>query len=356
MTINVLVSGLPGNMASLAAQAVHFQSDMALVEHGLTGIDVSRWKGQNGAVIDLHKPTDQGVEDLLISLRDRYHPIIVDYTVDTAANANAELYCRLGIPFVIGTTGGVRERLKQTVLDSGNTAVIAPNMGKQIVALMGEISDFARQHEKGLERCKLYIRESHQGPDVDREFNGKADTSGTADAIRKDFNLMGIPYEKAEVNMIRMREDQLKLGIPKEFLDGHGWHTYWAYNKKGNDVLSELGQAMLTFLEQNPVFGDYTLVRENYSGHCCESGDILTPLSGFPEELFPCPMEEAEVEDFLVIEGAGAYCSGMSTKNYNSFPEASEVLLRQNGSTSLIRARQKREQIWQNEITPEDLR
>jgi diaminopimelate decarboxylase len=27
----------------------------------------------------------------------------------------------------------------------------------------------------------------------------------------------------------------------------------------------------------------------------------------------------------MVIEGSGAYCSSMSTKNYNSFPEAPEV-------------------------------
>ena len=29
----------------------------------------------------------------------------------------------------------------------------------------------------------------------------------------------------------------------------------------------------------------------------------------------------------IVVEGAGAYCSSMSTKNYNSFPEAPELLL-----------------------------
>lgn len=45
---------------------------------------------------------------------------------------NAELYCKLGVPFVMGTTGGDRERLYKTVKDSNNYAVISPQMGKQV--------------------------------------------------------------------------------------------------------------------------------------------------------------------------------------------------------------------------------
>jgi diaminopimelate decarboxylase len=45
----------------------------------------------------------------------------------------------------------------------------------------------------------------------------------------------------------------------------------------------------------------------------------------------------------------------MSTKNYNSFPEAPEVLLRRDGRVSLIRRRQPLEQIFQNEVVAEGL-
>ena len=45
----------------------------------------------------------------------------------------------------------------------------------------------------------------------------------------------------------------------------------------------------------------------------------------------------ARVGDLVTVEGAGAYCSGMSTKNYNSFPEAPEVLLDLNKEFHLIR-------------------
>ena len=40
----------------------------------------------------------------------------------------------------------------------------------------------------------------------------------------------------------------------------------------------------------------------------------------------------------------------MSTKNYNSFPEAPEVLVDMAGQVHLIRARQTLEQIYQNEV------
>ena len=34
-----------------------------------------------------------------------------------------------------------------------------------------------------------------------------------------------------------------------------------------------------------------------------------------------------KVGDYAVLKGAGAYCSAMSLKHYNSFPEAAEVLV-----------------------------
>ena len=85
-------------------------------------------------------------------------------------------------------------------------------------------------------------------------------------------------------------------------------------------------------------------------GHCCESGDLLTPAPDHPDVLHPRELPEAESGDLCVIEGAGAYCSAMSAKNYNSFPEAAEVLLRENGELVLIRRRQTLDQIVQNEI------
>jgi len=87
-------------------------------------------------------------------------------------------------------------------------------------------------------------------------------------------------------------------------------------------------------------------------GHCCESGDLLTPAPSDPEALAPRNLIRGEIGDFCVIEGAGAYCSSMSAKNYNSFPEAAEVLRREDGRLALIRKRQTFDQIIENEVVP----
>ncbi|KAK3264834.1 hypothetical protein CYMTET_26443 [Cymbomonas tetramitiformis] len=85
-------------------------------------------------------------------------------------------------------------------------------------------------------------------------------------------------------------------------------------------------------------------------GHCCESGDLLTPTPDDPEALMERPLTKTEVGDLCVVEGSGAYCSSMSTKNYNSFPEAPEVLVDRQGSLHLIRQKQTLEQQLQNEV------
>ncbi len=85
-------------------------------------------------------------------------------------------------------------------------------------------------------------------------------------------------------------------------------------------------------------------------GHCCESGDLLTPTPGKGDEALPRTLTEAEIGDFLVIEGCGAYCAGMSAIHYNSFPEAAEVLLKTDGTFKLIRKRENWKEIMRNEI------
>jgi diaminopimelate decarboxylase len=88
-------------------------------------------------------------------------------------------------------------------------------------------------------------------------------------------------------------------------------------------------------------------------GHCCESGDLLTPAPDHHEILHPRELPEVQPGDLCVIEGAGAYCSAMPAKNYNSFPEAPEVLLRETGGLVLIRRRQTLDQLLQNELPPD---
>jgi len=90
-------------------------------------------------------------------------------------------------------------------------------------------------------------------------------------------------------------------------------------------------------------------------GHCCESGDILTPAPDNPEELKTRLLTEARIGDGLIIGGSGAYCAAMPAKNYNSFPEAIELLLASDDAIHLVRRRQNLDQILANELLPDAL-
>ncbi len=91
---------------------------------------------------------------------------------------------------------------------------------------------------------------------------------------------------------------------------------------------------------------DYVVI-----GHCCESGDLLTCKLYEQEEIETRSLNTAQVWDLMVIDGVGAYNASMSMKNYNSFPEAWELMLRKDGSIVEIRARQTLEEIYKNEIS-----
>ena len=105
-----------------------------------------------------------------------------------------------------------------------------------------------------------------------------------------------------------------------------------------------------------PANGTDRALREYLvAGHCCESGDVLTPEPDNPEGLKPRMLMEAAIGDAVVVGGSGAYCSGMPSKNYNSFPEAAEVLVDSEGHHHLIRRRQTLEQIVANEVMPQIL-
>jgi diaminopimelate decarboxylase len=67
---------------------------------------------------------------------------------------------------------------------------------------------------------------------------------------------------------------------------------------------------------------DYVVV-----GHNCETGDVLTPAPGNAEMFVPRTMNKADIGDYIAIYDVGAYCASFSTKGYNAFPPAKEVLI-----------------------------
>ncbi|KAL3349495.1 hypothetical protein AABB24_022556 [Solanum stoloniferum] len=171
-----------------------------------------------GKEIIVHGPSDR--ENILSSVFEE-HPnlIVVDYTLPAAVNANAELYCKVGVPFVMGTTGGDREKLHKTVADSKVYAVISPQMGKQVVAFLAAMEIMAEQFPGAFSGYSLQVMESHQA--------SKLDTSGTAKAVISCFEKLGVSFDLDEVQLIRDPVQQVEMvGVPEEYLLGHAFHMY----------------------------------------------------------------------------------------------------------------------------------
>lgn len=185
-----------------------------------------------------------------------------------------------------------------------------------------------------------------------------------------DLQKIGLPMKAQFENFAAEHGRELKLEIePGTYLTGlagtlvTGIQDVVSTGAEGN-IFYKLDSGMTEILRPS-MYGaqhQFTILTAEESGetqkalivgHCCESGDILTPAPGEPEVLAPLTLPVAAPGDYCLIGGAGAYCSGMPAKNYNSFPESPEVLWRPDGEFTLIRKRQDLPQILANEVRVE---
>ncbi len=218
-SVPVMINGLPGKVADVIATAVLADARFSIVPYSLTGEDIPDTKTSIGTTeITLLKPSAR--ETAITGIIDAYPGLIsVDYTHPSAVNGNAVFYTKHHIPFVMGTTGGDRDALERTVNAGKTPAVIAPNMAKQIVGLQAMMEYGAKTFPGLFAGYSLEVTESHQ--------QSKADTSGTAKALVACFKELGSDFDVSRIQKIRDPEIQKeKLGIPEQYLGGHGWHTY----------------------------------------------------------------------------------------------------------------------------------
>lgn len=204
--IPVLVSGLPGRMATLVAEALTQDEHFSLSPIGITSArhrQTSQTFGENQRVnlVD-YCPFDLG-----------RGTIVVDYTTPQSAETNAISYTHLRIPFVMGTTGGNREAIEDLVRNSEISAVIAPNMAVSVIEVQDEFNGLIGTSPDHFRDWHMTIRESHQA--------AKRDVSGTARAFQAQLERLGAVMD-GEIESIRDPERQRELGI--QTLDGHAYH------------------------------------------------------------------------------------------------------------------------------------
>lgn len=270
--IKVMVNGIPGNMSVKAAEHILADERFELLPYALTGAEISEKEYRIGnKTVRLVRPDER--ENMLAEIKAAHGDFIsVDYSHPSAVNANAEFYATHLLPFVMGTTGGDRKKLIESVANSPISAVIAPNMAKQIVGLQA-MMEYAAKNFPGLfEGYSLMVRESHQ--------KGKADTSGTAKAIVACFNQMGIPFSEDSIVKERNPEIQQKIwGISEDYLGGHGWHTYtltsddgtvkfeFVHNVNGRDIYAKGTLDAIVYLSEK--------IRQGIRGKVFSMIDVL---------------------------------------------------------------------------------
>ncbi len=257
----VMINGLPGNVAIVIAEHALAHEGITVLPYALTGPDIDARECNIGqTAFELIRPEDR--ETKIKAIIDAEGPFIsVDFTHPTAVNSNAAFYCQHQLPFVMGTTGGDREQLMDSVRASSTTAVIAPNMAKQIVGFQAMMAHAAKHFPNLFKGYNLTIRESHQA--------GKVDTSGTAKAMVGYFHQMGVDFGTDEIQKERDPERQRNMwGIPPNHLGGHGWHTYtltstdqnvkfeFIHNINGRDIYGEGTTDAILFLSKKLTQGN----------------------------------------------------------------------------------------------------
>nr|CAD1844222.1 unnamed protein product [Ananas comosus var. bracteatus] len=144
LSLTYFVNGCTGKMGKAVAEAA-VSAGLQLVPVTFSSKEKPSRTLQVGSMdMHVHGPSER--EYILSSVLDEFpNLVLVDYTVPDAVNDNAELYCKLGVPFVMGTTGGDREMLYKTVQDANVYAVLSPQMGKQVVAFLAAMEIMAEQ-------------------------------------------------------------------------------------------------------------------------------------------------------------------------------------------------------------------
>ena len=273
--IKVMINGIPGNMAVSVAQHILDDNRFDLVPEALTGPEIVETEfSLDTTIVRLIPPEKREVQIAAIMEKEGKF-ISVDYTHPSAVNENADFFCRHGLPFVMGTTGGDRNLLEEAVCASSISSVIAPNMAKQIVGFQAMMAYAANMFPNLFQGYSLAIKESHQ--------RGKADTSGTAKAMASYFNQLGIPFSENDIIKERRPETQkTEWGIPEKYLQGHGWHTYrlnstdetvsfeFTHNVNGREIYAKGTLDAVMFLDKK--------VNEGTKGSVFTMTDVLKDI------------------------------------------------------------------------------
>ena len=229
MKQKILIVG-PGNMGQLTASRVLASDNYELVNYFIGA------PSDHGKIVTItwgdHLIQDYPTYDFLHLIEERVNlikdekPIIIDLTHKDAVKDNWNNYYKeWGCP-VVFVTIGIR---KEDIVGHQAPVIIgSPNLCGPIISLFKFFNGLAEGAMYGI----VYFNvESHQ--------KTKQEASGTEKRFSELFRKAGA-VTLYPVQMVRDEESQRALGIPKEFLGGHGWHfcTFEPATKSDSDYRS----------------------------------------------------------------------------------------------------------------------
>mmetsp|Transcript_21955 Transcript_21955/g.36769 ORF Transcript_21955/g.36769 Transcript_21955/m.36769 type:complete len:460 (-) Transcript_21955:200-1579(-) len=332
-----------------------------------------------------------GVDPTTISLSSQELPLNLKELIDMGIDFNACSLHQLNSfgELFPGGKCGIRFNPGKGSGGTGKTNVGGPTASFGIWhELIGEVKDSVAKHNLNIERIHTHIGSGSdpeiwqtvsllslnlvkEFPDaVTLNLGGGYKVGRMSYEASTDLSVVGEPVKQAFKSFAEETGREIKLEIePGTFLvanagalistvqdkvtTGSEGHTFLKLDSGMTEVLRpSLYGAQHPIVVHPQKDATTTGSTDSYVvvGHCCESGDLFTCAPGDPEALQERELTTASIGDIVSVEGSGAYCSSMSTKNYNSFPEAPEVLLDTDGSLHLIRQRQTMDQMLANEL------
>lgn len=221
--IRVMIAGLPGKMAWDIALAIKASKDMELVPYALTGKEIeNRSLLINGEEIQL---LDSSQAKTLIHYFkvDGFPDVVIDASVSGAIKGNVDFYTTVHLPFVMLTTGGDLDYIREKVAEVQKhadfyNAVVSTNMAEDIVIVQAMFEYAAETFPGAFKRFTVEVEESHQ--------NGKKLTSGTAEVIVASLEKLGTNASVEKIKKNRTPEENSAFGVPVQYHERHGYHTY----------------------------------------------------------------------------------------------------------------------------------
>ena len=244
----ILISGLPGNMATNVAKLIMEQSDKyELLDIAFTGEDVQdKSISILGREIKLIRPGER--KNYLDSLKGVF---AIDYSTPSSYVDNCMFFIRHNMPFVIGTTGVTKEEIEMIILEvkkSDISAVIDQNMSVELVLISSALEYLSETFPNVLTGHSGYGFESHQ--------------LGKKDKISGTLRKWGAFIEGLGVNFYMAEGDRTSTY-------GHAYHQLNIVNDKGNVRLG-----IKTEVEGRDTYASGTLVALDYLVDMMGKGNI----------------------------------------------------------------------------------